>query len=85
MSKSRSASGNKVIRRSMGEERGDPSQKALKVTMVVCLVGLVGVYLFAFAPKEKISGGTSPTPKPRPEAREAVASFNRDSLSTKSR
>jgi len=85
MRKNRSASGSKVIRRSTGEERGDPSQQALKVTMMVCLVGLVGVYLFAFAPKGKISDGSSPNPKPRPEAQEAVASFDRESLSTKSR
>lgn len=85
MKKRRSASGSKVIRPSIREERGDPSQKALKVTMVVCLAGLIGVYLFAFAPKGKSPGGTSVSSSSGTGAREAVASFDRDSLSTKSR
>lgn len=67
------------------DERGDPSEKALKVTIVVCLVGLVAVYLFAFAPKK---GGALTSAVPgvtQAESREAVAKFDRDSLSTKSR
>ena len=67
------------------DERGDPSEKALKITIVVCLIGLVAVYLFAFAPK---NGGTVTSAAPgitQAESREAVAKFDRDSLSTKSR
>jgi hypothetical protein len=76
---------NALVGKNARDERGDPSDKALKVTIVVCLIGLVAVYLFAFAPKK---GGvvTSPTPSPaRAESSEAVAKFDRDSLSTKSR
>lgn len=71
--------------KSAREERGDPSEKALKVTIVVCLVGLVAVYLVALAPKK---GGVVTSVAPtlaRAESKEAVAKFNRDSLSTKSR
>ena len=67
------------------DERGDPSEKALKVTIVVCLIGLVAVYLFAFAPKK---GGAVTSTAPavaQTEPREAVSKFDRDSLSTKSR
>jgi hypothetical protein len=67
------------------DERGDPSAQALKVTIVVCLIGLVAVYLFALAPK---NGGSvsSATPAPnRANSKEAVASFDRSSLSTKNR
>ena len=67
------------------DERGDPSEKALKVTIVACLIGLVAVYLFAFAPKK---GGALTSAAPAPtqgESREAVAKFDRDSFSTKSR
>lgn len=65
------------------DERGDPSEKALKATVVVCLVGLVAVYLFAFAPRKTAqpTAGAAATP----QATEAVASFDRESLSTKSR
>ena len=65
------------------DERGDPSEKALKTTVVVCLVGLVAVYLFAFAPRK--AAKTSATALSAPQAKEAVASFDRGSLSTKSR
>ena len=81
MSMKRSASLGKTAR----DERGDPSEKAMKVTIVVCLIGLVAVYLFAFAPKK---GGVVSSAAPsvtRAESREAVATFDRNSLSTKSR
>ena len=84
MSKKRTASSGRMAR----DERGDPSVKALKVTIAVCLVGLVGVYLFAFAPKP----ATQTTAAPRPtsagaatKAKDAVATFDRQSLSTKNR
>ena len=67
------------------DERGDPSEKALKVTIVVCLIGLVAVYLFAFAPKKGGSSAAVTPTVPQTESREAVATFDRDSLSTKSR
>lgn len=67
------------------DERGDPSEKALKVTIVVCLIGLVAVYLFAFAPKKRGSSVALTPTVPQTESREAVAKFDRDSLSTKSR
>ena len=81
MSTRRSSSLGKTTR----DERGDPSEKAMKVTIVVCLIGLVAVYLFAFAPKK---GGPVTSAAPtvtRAESREAVATFDRESLSTKSR
>jgi len=73
-----------VIRRSR-EEKGDVSNKVLHRTIVVCLIGLVAVYLFAFAPK---NGGTVTSAAPgitQAESREAVSRFDRESLSTKSR
>ena len=70
------------------DESGDPSVKALKVTIVVCLVGLIGVYLFAFAPKS----GPKTTASLRTtntgtvaKSMEPVAKFDRESLSTKDR
>ena len=66
------------------DEPGDPSEKALKATIIVCLVGLVAVYLFAFSPRK----GAKPTAASvarEPQAKEATASFDRESLSTKSR
>ena len=65
------------------DERGDPSEKALKATVVVCLVGLVAVYLFAFAPRKTARTGNANMTSP--QAAEAVANFDRQSLSTKSR
>lgn len=67
------------------DERGDPSEKALKVTIVVCLVGLVVLYLFAFSPRKASQPGTAATATPPPQAKEAVATFDRQSLSTKNR
>ena len=69
--------------RGFRDERGDPSEKALKTTVGVCLVGLVAVYLFAFAPRKaaKIAAASAASP----QGKEAVASFDRQSLSTKSR
>jgi len=84
MRKSRAAAGHRVARTSTRDERGDPSVKALKATVVVCMIGLIGVYLFAFAPKnatKPVAGGPSRTP----QAKEAVATFDRESLSTKTR
>jgi len=81
MSTKRSA----LVGKNVRDERGDPSEKALKVTIAVCLIGLVAVYLFAFSPKK---GGVVPSVAPtvtRADSREAVATFDRDSLSTKSR
>ena len=69
--------------RGIRDERGDPSEKALKTTVVVCLVGLVAVYLFAFAPRKAAPTNTSAIAAP--QGREAVATFDRESLSTKSR
>ena len=65
------------------DERGDPSEKALKATVVVCLVGLVAVYLFAFAPRKTAKPGNANITSQ--QAAEAVANFDRQSLSTKSR
>ena len=72
--------------RNSRDERGAPSEKALKITIVVCLIGLIVVYLFAFAPKP----GTATTAAPRPtatgnapKAKDPVAKFDRESLSTK--
>ena len=73
-----------VARTSTRDERGDPSVKALKATVVVCMIGLVGVYLFAFAPK-KAAQPVAGTPNQAPQAKEAVATFDRESLSTKTR
>ena len=72
--------------RATRDERGDPSDKALKVTIVVCLIGLIAVYLFAFAPKP--GARTPATPRPTAvgtvtKAKEPVAKFDRESLSTK--
>jgi len=64
------------------DERGDPSEKALKSTIVVCLVGLIAVWLFAFSPRKATPAATA---SKTPQAREAVATFDRQSLSTKSR
>ena len=65
------------------DERGDPSEKALKATVVVCLVGLVAVYLFAFAPRKTSQPASAAVISP--QSKEAVANFDRQSLSTKSR
>ena len=81
MSKKRAAS----LGTNARDERGDPSEKALKVTIVVCLVGLVAVYLFAFSPKKAAKPATTAAPTQGPQVKEAVASFDRQSLSTKSR
>jgi hypothetical protein len=70
------------------DERGDPSVKALKVTIAVCLVGLIGVYLFAFAPKPVNQATAAPRPTSAgtvTKAKEPVAKFDRESLSTKNR
>ena len=74
-----------VARTSTRDERGDPSVKALKATVVVCMIGLVGVYLFAFAPKKEAAKPVAGTPHQALQAKEAVATFNRESLSTKTR
>ena len=67
------------------DEPGDPSVKALKATIIVCLVGLVAVYLFAFAPRKAgVPTFSSAAPQGSP-TREAVATFDRASLSTKDR
>ena len=71
--------------RTTRDERGDPSEKALKVTIVVCLVGLVVLYLFAFSPRKASQPGTAATATPTPQTKEAVANFDRQSLSTKNR
>ena len=71
--------------RASRDEAGDPSEKALKATIIVCLIGLVAVYLFAFAPRKSgMTGNPSTTTQSSP-TREAVASFDRQSLSTKDR
>ena len=81
MSKKKTASLGGLAR----DERGDPSQKALQATIVVCLVGLVALYLFASAPR-KAAPPTIASPSSRsPQAKESVASFDRASLSTKNR
>jgi len=67
------------------DEKGDPSDQAMKATIVVCLVGLVAVYLFAFAPKNRPKPIATSSPSQAPQAKEALASFDRQSLSTKSR
>jgi len=66
------------------DEPGDPSEKALKTTIIVCLVGLVAVYLFAFAPR-KAATATASSALQSSSAQEAVATFDRQSLSTKNR
>ncbi len=71
--------------RTTRDERGDPSEKALKATIVVCLVGLIAVYLFAFSPKKGAKPTTAFASTQTPQAKEAVASFDRQSLSTKNR
>jgi len=85
MSTQKSASKRKTVRSLPRDERGDPSQRALKATIVVCLVGLVAVYLFAFTPRKAASPATSSTTARPPQTKEAVASFDRQSLSTKNR
>lgn len=73
----------RAARRSPGEEKGDISTKYLHRTIVVCAVALAGVLLFAFSPSKK---GVVATPAAaRAESKAPVASFDRDSLSTKSR
>ncbi len=67
------------------DERGDPSQRALQATVVVCLVGLVAVYLFASAPRKAAPTTTTSASTRSPQAKEAVANFDRQSLSTKNR
>ena len=81
MSKKRTASSGRMAR----DEQGDPSQKALKATIVVCLVGLVAVYLFASAPRKAALPTTNSASPRSPQAKEAVATFDRQSLSTKNR
>ena len=81
--KSATSAGGKNIRRAIREERGDASTKVLHRTIVVCAVALVGVLLFAFSPRKKTDPAAAG--KPQAEAKAAVATFDRDSLSTKSR
>ena len=64
------------------DERGDPSENALKTTIVACLIGLIAVGLFAFSPRKTANVTSSTT---TPQGKEAVAIFDRQSLSTKSR
>ena len=71
--------------RSTRDEKGDPSEKAMQVTIGVCLVGLAAVYLFSFAPKKGASPVAVSSPSQALQAKEAVASFDRQSLSTKNR
>ena len=71
------------IRKVVREERGDASTKVLHRTIVVCAVALAGVLLFAFSPRQKAV--TASAAKTQAEPKAAVASFDRDSLSTKSR
>ena len=66
------------------DERGDPSENALKTTIVACLIGLIAVGLFAFSPR-KTANVTSSSSTTTPQGKEAVAIFDRQSLSTKSR
>lgn len=73
----------KTARGSVREERGDASTKILHRTIVVCAVALVGVLLFAFSPRKK-DAATNPAAT-RAEAKASVASFDRQSLSTKDR
>ncbi|NBS54005.1 hypothetical protein EBT23_00275 [bacterium] len=65
------------------DERGDPSENALKTTIVACLIGLIAVGLFAFSPRKTANVTSSSTTTP--QGKEAVAIFDRQSLSTKSR
>jgi len=81
MTTKRAASSGKTVR----DEPGDPSEKALKATIIVCLVGLVAVYLFAFSPRKAGTPNTSFAGTQAPQAKEAVATFDRGSLSTKNR
>ena len=76
------------LKKNTRDERGDPSVKALKITIAVCLVGLIGVYLFAFAPKPGPKTTTSlrtANAGTTTKAKEPVAKFDRESLSTKDR
>lgn len=65
------------------EEKGDASTKVLHRTIVVCAVALVGVLLFAFSPRKNDAAVSATTA--RAEGKGAVASFDRQSLSTKDR
>ena len=71
--------------RNARSERGDPSEKAMKATIVVCLIGLAALYLFSLAPKKGASPIAASSPLQVPQAKEAVATFDRQSLSTKNR
>ena len=85
MKRTARSAGSKSPQRSARDEQGDPSQKALKATIIVCLVGLVAVYLFAFSPRQAANPGVSSPTYRNPQAKEAVATFDRQSLSTKDR
>lgn len=71
------------IRKAIREERGDVSTKVLHRTIVVCAIALVGVLSFAFSPRQKPVTAASAKSQAQPKA--AVTSFDRQSLSTKSR
>jgi len=70
-------------RRTTQGEVGDASAQCLKRTIILCAAGLVAVLLFAFTPRK------APTPKAAAESQESsrapAGSFDRQSLSTKSR
>lgn len=82
-SKRKSGLSKRPAPRRFPEERGDVSTKFLHRTIVVCAIGLVGVLAFAFSPRKKTA--LSPATVSRAEAKAPVASFDRQSLSTKSR
>ena len=64
----------------------DPSEKWLKNTVLFCLAGLVAVFLFSFAPgKKSAPPPTAASGSARGETKAQTASFDRQSLSTKSR
>ena len=81
MTKRKASSPGRVVR----EEPGDPSEKALRATIIVCLIGLVAVYLFAFAPRKVGKPVASSATIQGSPTKEAVATFDRSSLSTKDR
>ena len=82
--KRKSVSPKRPAPRRLFEERGDASTKVLHRTIVVCAVGLAAVLAFAFSPRKP---ATTPAPAAvtRAEAKAPVASFDRESLSTKNR
>lgn len=82
-SKRKSGSTKRPAPRRVFEEKGDTSAKVLHRTMVVCAIGLVAVLAFLFSPRQK---GPAPSATvTRAEAKAPVASFDRQSLSTKDR